>query len=168
MTGLIKANFPSRVSFGVTSQIDSRTILDTAGAEKLLGKGDMLYLGVDAPRPERVQGVYISDQEVEALVRFWQTTPRGPLPEVSLHTVGDPESDGEYSNDDGVADARDVLMDKAIDLAQRHQKLSTSLLQRRLRIGYPRAARLMDQLEDEGIVGPSDGSKSRDVIIGSM
>ncbi len=168
VTGLIKANFPSRVSFGVTSQIDSRTILDTAGAEKLLGKGDMLYLGVDAPRPERVQGVYISDQEVEALVRFWQTTPRGPLPEVSLHTVGDPESDGEYSNDDGVADARDVLMDKAIDLAQRHQKLSTSLLQRRLRIGYPRAARLMDQLEDEGIVGPSDGSKSRDVIIGSM
>jgi S-DNA-T family DNA segregation ATPase FtsK/SpoIIIE len=126
----------------------------------------MLYLAVDASRPERVQGVFISDREIEELVHFWQTTPRGPLPKVSLHTVGDGDAagaGGELDADRG-AD-RDQLLDKAIELAYKHSKMSTSLLQRRLRIGYPRAARLMDQLEDEGIIGPSDGSKSRDVII---
>ena len=165
VTGLIKANFPSRISFGVTSQIDSRTILDTAGAEKLLGKGDMLYQAVDAARPERVQGVFISDGEVEDLVEFWKTTPWLPLPTVALHTAGDGEigdapSEMEHDED------RDEMLDKAIELAHTQKKLSTSLLQRRLRIGYPRAARLMDQLEEEGLIGPSDGSKSRDVIIG--
>jgi len=164
VTGLIKANFPSRISFGVTSQIDSRTILDTAGAEKLLGKGDMLYLAVDGARPERVQGVFISDTEIESLMRFWKTTPWPPLSRVSLHTVGDdPEEDEDAV--DGNSDDRDELMDSAVDVAQRYKKLSTSLLQRRLRIGYPRAARLMDQLEEAGIVGPGDGSKSRDVIM---
>ena len=165
LTGLIKANFPSRVSFALTSQVDSRTILDTAGAEKLLGKGDMLYQSVDMSRPERVQGVFISDQEIEDLVSFWQATPRGPMADINLEPVGGAESDGA---DDGADDveSRDDMMDKAIELATRQKKISTSLLQRRLRIGYPRAARLMDQLEEEGIVGPSDGSKSRDVIIG--
>ena len=166
VTGLIKANFPSRISFGVTSQIDSRTILDTAGAEKLLGKGDMLYQAVDAARPERVQGVFISDEEVEDLVEFWKTTPWLPLPPVSLHTSGDGDvgvGDAGMDDDDG---DRDEMLDKAIELAHTQKKLSTSLLQRRLRIGYPRAARLMDQLEEEGLIGPSDGSKSRDVIIG--
>jgi S-DNA-T family DNA segregation ATPase FtsK/SpoIIIE len=157
VTGLIKANFPSRISFGVTSQIDSRTILDTAGAEKLLGRGDMLYQAVDASRPERVQGVFISDGEIEDLVKYWKDTKWAPLPDVSLHSVGD-----------GGLEARDAMLDKAIELARHHSKLSTSLLQRRLRIGYPRAARLMDQLEDEGVIGPPDGSKSRDVIIGSV
>ena len=163
VTGLIKANFPTRISFGVSSQIDSRTILDSVGAEKLLGRGDMLYLAVDASRPKRVQGVFISDEECEGIVDFWQTTPRGPMPEVSLHAVGDgdePDEKGKDANSD-----RDELLQKAIDLAQHHKKLSTSLLQRRMRIGYPRAARLMDQLEDEGVVGPGDGSKSRDVIM---
>ena len=166
VTGLIKANFPSRISFGVTSQIDSRTILDTAGAEKLLGKGDMLYQAVDAARPERVQGVFISDGEVEDLVEFWKTTPWLPLPTVALHTAGDgdlDESSPDLDEDDG---DRDEMLDKAIELAHTQKKLSTSLLQRRLRIGYPRAARLMDQLEEEGLIGPSDGAKSRDVIIG--
>ena len=166
VTGLIKANFPSRISFGVTSQIDSRTILDTAGAEKLLGKGDMLYQAVDAARPERVQGVFISDGEVEDLVEFWKTTPWLPLPTVALHTAGDGDLDEgspDLDEDDG---DRDEMLDKAIELAHTQKKLSTSLLQRRLRIGYPRAARLMDQLEEEGLIGPSDGSKSRDVIIG--
>ena len=163
LTGLIKANFPSRISFGVTSQIDSRTILDTSGAEKLLGRGDMLYQPIDASRPERVQSVWISDTEVDELVRFWQATPQGPLPEVNLQAVPDDDVlDGVDRSED-----RDELMDRAIEMAQTHSKLSTSLLQRRLRVGYPRAARLMDQLEDEGIVGPSDGSRSRDVIIGS-
>ncbi len=163
VTGLIKANFPTRISFGVSSQIDSRTILDSVGAEKLLGRGDMLYLAVDASRPKRVQGVFISDEECEGIVDFWQTTPRGPMSEVSLHAVGDgdePDEKDKNANDD-----RDELLQKAIDLAQHHKKLSTSLLQRRMRIGYPRAARLMDQLEDEGVVGPGDGSKSRDVIM---
>ena len=165
LTGLIKANFPSRVSFALTSQVDSRTILDTAGAEKLLGKGDMLYQSVDMSRPERVQGVFISDQEIEDLVSFWNTTPRGPMTDINLEPVGGAESDSE-TDDDENDEGRDDMMDKAIELATRQKKLSTSLLQRRLRIGYPRAARLMDQLEEEGIVGPSDGSKSRDVIIG--
>ena len=165
LTGLIKANFPSRVSFALTSQIDSRTILDTAGAEKLLGKGDMLYQSVDMSRPERVQGVFISDQEIDNLVSFWKTTPRGPMTNINLEPVGGAESDDADEDAEDV-EGRDDMMDKAIELATRQKKLSTSLLQRRLRIGYPRAARLMDQLEEEGIVGPSDGSKSRDVIIG--
>ena len=168
VTGLIKANFPSRVSFGVTSQIDSRTILDTMGAEKLLGKGDMLYLSADASRPERVQGVFISDKEMEDLVGFWKNMPWAPLPQIRLEAVGDGTSDdedGDGEDGDGPG-SRDELLGKAIELAHQHKKLSTSLLQRRLRIGYPRAARLMDQVEEEGIVGPSDGSKSRDVIIG--
>ena len=171
VTGLIKANFPSRISFGVTSQIDSRTILDTAGAEKLLGRGDMLYQAVDASRPERVQGVFISDGEIEDLVKYWKDTRWAHLPDVSLHSVGDGDSGGEdvYGGDPGGGlEARDAMLDKAIELARHHNKLSTSLLQRRLRIGYPRAARLMDQLEDEGVIGPPDGSKSRDVIIGSV
>ena len=164
VTGLIKANFPSRISFGVTSQVDSRTILDTAGADKLLGRGDMLYLPLDASRPLRAQGVFISDREIEGLVRYWQMAPRAPVPSVLLHSSERDDS----SEDEGVEegwDAKDEFLDKAIELAQSYNKLSTSLLQRRMRIGYPRAARLMDQLEEQGIVGPSDGSKSRDVII---
>lgn len=165
VTGLIKANFPSRVSFAVTSQIDSRTIMDTMGAEKLLGRGDMLYQAVDATRPERVQGVFVSDKEIEDVVEFWRTTSWAPLPNVSLHSVGDGDSGESISAVGRDGAPRDEMLDKAIDLAHAHSKLSTSLLQRRMRIGYPRAARLMDELEAEGIVGPGDGSKSRDVII---
>ena len=161
LTGLIKANFPSRIAFGVTSQIDSRTILDTAGADKLLGRGDMLYQPIDASRPRRVQGVFISDDEVRTLVDYWKVTKWAPLPEMGLEV---PE-DGDEAGSDRAASTGDDLMDRAIELAQKQRKLSTSLLQRRLRIGYPRAARLMDELEEQGIVGPSDGSKSRDVII---
>ena len=163
LTGLIKANFPSRISFGVASQIDSRTILDVTGAEKLLGKGDMLYLGSDNSRPERVQGVYISDKEVEALVQYWSVCPKGNFGQVILRL---PEDETDQSNSVGNgAVNRDSMMDKAIELAKSNTKLSTSLLQRKLRIGYPRAARLMDDLEENGFVAQSDGSKSRDVII---
>ena len=162
LTGLIKANFPSRISFGVTSQVDSRTILDTGGADKLLGRGDMLYLPLDASKPSRVQSVFIGDSEIGKLVDFWQSTPRLPLEEIDLLGGGEDEVAGESVADDP---DRDEMIDKAIDIALSHRKLSTSLLQRRLRIGYPRAARLMDQLEEEGIVGPGDGSKSRDVIM---
>jgi S-DNA-T family DNA segregation ATPase FtsK/SpoIIIE len=163
VTGLIKANFPSRVSFGVTSQVDSRTILDTAGADKLLGRGDMLYLPLDASKPVRAQGVFISDREIDGLVGFWKTTPRAAVPRVQLRPAEDTQTEGENAGRQD--DVRDELLDKAIELAHTYSKLSTSLMQRRLRIGYPRAARLMDQLEEQGIVGPSDGSKSRDVIM---
>lgn len=162
LTGLIKANFPSRISFGVTSQVDSRTILDTGGADKLLGRGDMLYLPLDASKPSRVQSVFIGDSEIEKLVNFWQSTPGLPLEEIDLLGGGEAEMGDEPDIDDP---DRDEMIDKAIEMALSHRKLSTSLLQRRLRIGYPRAARLMDQLEEEGIVGPGDGSKSRDVIL---
>ena len=165
VTGLIKANFPSRISFAVTSYVDSRTILDTTGAEKLLGRGDMLYQPLDASKPVRVQGVFISDHEIENVVNYWQTTPWAQLPNISLRVVDKGRSDDDEGSDDEYMP--DEFLDKAIQLAHSYSKLSTSLLQRRLRIGYPRAARLIDQLEEQGVVGPSDGSKSRDVIMGA-
>ncbi|MDA1347672.1 MAG: DNA translocase FtsK [Chloroflexi bacterium] len=164
VTGLIKANFPSRIAFGVSSQVDSRTILDSAGADKLLGRGDMLYLPIDASTPKRIQNVFISDREISNLVSFWQATPRGPRMPMHLRVVKE-RPQGDDSTDEGPSDQVDELLDKAIELGRSYSKLSTSLLQRRMRIGYPRAARLMDQLEERGVIGPSDGSKSRDVII---
>lgn len=161
VTGLIKANFPSRISFGVTSHTDSRTILDVNGAEKLLGKGDMLYLPRDAARPLRAQGAFISDEEIDNIINFWQNTPRAWMQDVSLSAVSEDEG-GEDEED--ASNSTDALFDKAVELARTQRKLSTSLLQRRLRVGYPRAARLMDELEENGIVGPSDGSRSRDVL----
>ena len=161
VTGLIKANFPSRISFGVTSHTDSRTILDVNGAEKLLGKGDMLYLPRDAARPLRAQGAFISDEELDNIINFWQNTPRAWMQDVSLSAVS--EDDGGEEDEDA-SNSTDALFDKAVELARTQRKLSTSLLQRRLRVGYPRAARLMDELEENGIVGPSDGSRSRDVL----
>ena len=163
VTGLIKANFPSRISFSVTSQVDSRTILDTAGAEKLLGRGDMLYQPLDANKPARVQGVFLSDQEIGELINHWKSIPWARVEPMDL--LGDNDMPDEAEAEIDQKPNRDDLMDKAMELAHSHRKLSTSLLQRRLRIGYPRAARLMDQLEEEGVVGPSDGSKSRDVTI---
>ena len=163
VTGLIKANFPSRISFGVTSQIDSRTILDSVGAEKLLGRGDMLYMPLDASRPNRLQGAYVSDTEIQDLVGFWKNSPWPPLPKMDLSLPAEEEL--EQNDRQSEDDLSDDMIDKAIEMARQQKKISTSLLQRRLRIGYPRAARMMDELEDKGIVGPSDGSKSRDVII---
>ena len=163
VTGLIKANFPSRISFGVTAQVDSRTILDTGGAEKLLGKGDMLYLPINASKPSRIQGVFISDNEVEKIVNFWESTTWGDIPIIDILTPSN-ESVNTNSPNNSNSDS-DELIDKAIELAKNYNKLSTSLLQRRLRIGYPRAARLIDELEEQGIIGPGDGPKSRDVLI---
>ena len=165
VTGLIKANFPTRASFGVTSHIDSRTILDTTGAEKLLGKGDMLYLGVDDSRPTRIQAVYVSDDEINEIVKFWENT---QISEdgFSLQLLSDDSNstDTEGSNlINGMSE--DSLIEKAIIISRTDKRISTSLLQRKLRIGYPRAARLMDQLEEKGIIGPSDGVKSREVLL---
>lgn len=165
ITGLIKANFPSRISFSVTSQIDSRTILDSMGAEKLLGKGDMLYLAREGSKPERIQGAFLADKEIKDVVNSWQTSPWPELENISL-TINKIQNNeiNEYVTPEKLS-ADDDLIQKSIELAQMHKKLSTSLLQRKLRIGYPRAARLMDELETEGIVGPGDGSKPRDVML---
>ncbi len=158
VTGLIKANFPSRISFSVMSQVDSRTIIDSPGAEKLLGKGDMLFLPVDKAKPGRIQGAFLSDSEVEAVVKFWSEyeCPELPMLEVNVE---------EESGASDVDLAGDSHFDNAVALAKTQRTLSTSLLQRRLRIGYPRAARLMDELEEEGVVGPGEPGKPRQVVL---
>ena len=156
VTGLIKANIPSRISFAVVSQVDSRTILDAAGAEKLLGRGDMLFLSGDTPKPQRVQGAFVSDKETETFMEYWRKQSGPHLPEFNLEPEVAESGSGDVSNGSAGGGPRDAMLDKAIELASSHSQLSTSLLQRRLRIGYPRAARLMDQLEDEGIVRRSE------------
>jgi DNA segregation ATPase FtsK/SpoIIIE, S-DNA-T family len=155
ITGLIKANFPTRISFAVTSQIDSRTILDTPGAEKLLGKGDMLFMPPDAAKPIRLQGVFVSDEEIEEIVMHWRSL--GPANyDEGLIKLPMPGDEAPEDSDD--------LYEKAAEVAREHTRISASLLQRRLRIGYNRAARLMDLLEETGVVGGSDGGgRSREV-----
>jgi len=145
ITGLIKANFPTRISFAVTSQVDSRTILDAVGAEKLLGRGDMLYMPTEAAKPKRLQGCYVSDAEMERLVYFWGSQRKeeaAPLKIEELALTPSTSRRGGFPEDS--------LLETARQLAQEHTHLSTSYLQRKLRIGYPRAARIMEQLEEEG------------------
>jgi len=160
VTGLIKANFPARISFAVTSQVDSRVVLDTSGAEHLLGRGDMLYMAPDSSKLVRLQGCFVSDKEMEKLVQFWRGTSwaQAPAeaPRYPWHGLA-------------VEEEHDELLPEAIELVKRHQRASTSFLQRRLRIGYPRAARIMDTLEEEGIVGPPEsGGRSREVLTGDF
>ena len=159
ITGLIKANFPSRISFSVPSQIDSRTILDTTGAEKLVGNGDMLYSPVEASKPFRVQGSFISPSEVKRVVGFLKKQGEPFYREEVVKGVKGEEEEEKKALDD-------ELYTEAKELVMRRGKASTSLLQRYLSIGYNRAARIMDELERKGIVGPERGSKARDVIIG--
>ena len=157
VTGLIKANFPARMSFTVASSINSRVILDTTGAESLLGKGDMLFLNPEVGNPIRAQGVMISDHEVDAIQAFWKKiTPQTEIIEPPWEElIAQASEEGE-----------DELVQQAIDVVKQAQRASASLLQRRLRIGYPRAARLIDLLEEMGVVGPSQGSgKDRDVLV---
>ena len=156
VTGLIKANFPARISFSVASQIDSRTILDTVGAEKLLGRGDMLFLPPDAPKPKRLQGTYVSEAEIEKLVSFWISQhPR----EAGVQLVPDLDTSAAA---DKVPE--DTLLQQAIGLTVGINHLSTSFLQRRLGVGYPRAAKIMDMLEAQGVVAPGEPGKSRQVL----
>src|SRR5512134_3188470 len=159
VTGLIKANFPARLAFSVASGIDSRVILDTTGAESLLGRGDMLFLNPEMGTPVRAQGVMITDMEIERLIAHWQKT-------VEASTEAPPWEkllqEPEENEDEG-------LIEKAVAIVRQSQRASASLLQRRLRIGYPRAARLLDQLEERGVVGPSQGGgKERDVLLGPL
>ncbi len=142
VTGLIKANFPTRVSFAVTSQVDSRTILDSAGAEKLLGRGDMLYLPTEAAKPKRLQGCFLSDPEIDRLVYFWGNQQQEEPDRLKMETLVATARPGTIGGH-----PRDPLLEQARELARQHETISTSFLQRRLHIGYPRAARLMEQLE---------------------
>jgi S-DNA-T family DNA segregation ATPase FtsK/SpoIIIE len=207
ITGLIKANFPSRVAFAVSSQVDSRVILDTPGAERLLGRGDMLYMAVDSARLVRMQGTYVSDREVERIVDFWH---RATPPE--HRASGKPQSTGSKSQPAGDSkrqtasdnaqtagreqadhpaeqaatsgpqpgadtaftppaaflsnDEQEELLPQAVDLVRQHRRASASLLQRRLRIGYSKAAQLIDLLEEQGVVGPAEDGRSREVLSG--
>ena len=160
VTGLIKANFPARMSFAVASSVDSRVILDVTGAESLLGRGDMLFLAPEAGSPARVQGVWVTDQEVEKVISFWQKT----YEQVDT----EPPPWDEMLEQEAILADRDELVEKAIELVTRTQRASASMLQRQLRIGYPRASRLMDELEEMGIVGSSQGGgREREVLVDS-
>jgi S-DNA-T family DNA segregation ATPase FtsK/SpoIIIE len=159
VTGLIKANFPARMSFMVASSVDSRVILDTVGAEALLGRGDMLFLPPDASGPQRLQGVMVSDQEVERVITFWQKNlpPSGQAEPSPWEQM--------LAQEEVLAD-RDGLVERAIEIVRQEQRASASMLQRRLRIGYPRAARLVDELEELGVIGPAvGGGREREVLI---
>ncbi|NWG34335.1 MAG: DNA translocase FtsK [Chloroflexi bacterium] len=159
VTGLIKANFPARLAFAVASGVDSRVILDTTGAENLLGRGDMLFLNPEVGSPIRAQGVFVTDMEIERVIAHWQKTAEpadAAPPWEKLLTEPDENED-------------ESLIEQAVSIVRQSQRASASLLQRRLRIGYPRAARLLDQLEEMGVVGPSlGGGKERDVLLGPL
>jgi S-DNA-T family DNA segregation ATPase FtsK/SpoIIIE len=208
VTGLIKANFPARIAFAVASQVDSRVVLDMPGAERLLGRGDMLFLAPDASGPQRLQGCFVSDRELERLVQFWRASAEATLGRSfavaeaggrageASPTSGEkpanafseaqasPSAEGkeaaplwqpllwdELTSEAAAAVAeassppKDELFDKAVEVVRTHQRASITLLQRRLRVGYARAARLIDLLEAEGIIGPEEGSKGRQVLI---
>jgi S-DNA-T family DNA segregation ATPase FtsK/SpoIIIE len=158
VTGLIKANFPARLSFAVASSVDSRVILDTGGAESLLGHGDMLFMPPEVAAPIRVQGVMISDSEVEKVITYWQT----------IHPLepGAAPPWEEFLKEEAVMADQDELVKKAIEMLRGEKHTSASMLQRRMRIGYPRAARLMDELEEMGVVGPAQtGGREREVLL---
>jgi len=160
ITGLIKANFPARISCRVSSKIDSRTILDANGAEQLLGLGDMLFLGPGTSRLVRVHGAYISVEEISRVTSYLKAQAEPAYREEILEGEEEKESGGLVGSP-----ADDNLFDEAARFIVEHRKASTSLLQRRFRIGYGRAARILDIMEDEGIVGPSEGSKPREVLV---
>jgi DNA segregation ATPase FtsK/SpoIIIE, S-DNA-T family len=163
ITGLIKANIPSRIAFAVASQIDSRVILDTQGAEKLLGRGDMLYLPPDQAKPLRIQGAYLSDKDINSLTAFLKN--QGVGPQYTEEVVSMPKPGTTHvPGVEGGADF-DELFVKAVEEVCKYDRASASLLQRRLSIGYARAARIIDQLEKAGVVSSAEGSKPRDVLI---
>jgi S-DNA-T family DNA segregation ATPase FtsK/SpoIIIE len=171
VTGLIKANFPARIAFAVSSNTDSRVILDQPGAERLLGRGDMLFQSPDAPAPVRLQGVFVSDSEIQQLVEFWRaqvgaspyTMPGGAVDAPSISGV--PLKQVSMWEDMAPASNEDPLLKDSIDIIHKEGKASVSMLQRKLRIGYTRASRLMDTLEEKGIVAPPEGmSQVRRVI----
>ncbi len=167
ITGVIKANIPSRIAFSVSSQIDSRTILDSAGAEKLLGRGDMLFAPVGEPKPIRVQGCFVSDKEVERVVEFIKNKENAEyddkiIEEIEKQAVKEKSPTG---SDGGGFEDNDELIPQAIECVIEAGQASTSYLQRKLKVGYARAARIIDQMEEMGIVGPFEGSKPRQILM---
>ncbi|CCI81713.1 DNA translocase FtsK [Lactobacillus hominis] len=160
ITGLIKANVPSRISFAVSSGVDSRTILDQVGAEKLLGRGDMLFLPIGAAKPERIQGAYISVDEVEKIVSWVKDQQEAEYNEDMI-----PSAKDTTATDSASDEPEDEFYNEAVSLVRKQQSASVSMLQRRFRIGYNRAARIVDEMEAKGIVGPSEGSKPRQVLV---
>ena len=163
VTGLIKANFPSRIAFAMASQIDSRTILDAPGAEDLIGRGDMLYQPSDLPRPMRLQGVFVSDAEIGRVVGHWRDQVDGEVHYDLAIIQNDEEESAGQADDLADADA-DRLLPDAIEVIREYDRASASLLQRRLKVGYARAARMIDQLEARGYIGAFDGSNARPVL----
>ena len=168
ITGLIKANIPSRIAFAVSSQVDSRTILDGAGAEKLLGMGDMLFMPVGAPKPIRIQGTYVTDEEISRVLTFIKASGTVQYDEAMIrameeHAVQD--KNGRSDADDDGDGAEDPMLKAAVEVVIDAGQASTSLLQRRCKLGYARAARIMDEMEQKGIIGPYEGAKPRAVLI---
>jgi S-DNA-T family DNA segregation ATPase FtsK/SpoIIIE len=166
LTGLIKANVPARIAFAVSSMIDSRVVLDMPGAERLLGRGDMLYLPPDEAKPTRVQGAFIDD-EVKSIVDHWLAV--SPVPQYAPEWVDLPsskESKDSGGSGGGWEDEEEPYMQQALDIVRAQGTASASMLQRRLRIGYNRAARIIEQMEEDGIIGPADGAKGRPVLVG--
>jgi S-DNA-T family DNA segregation ATPase FtsK/SpoIIIE len=160
ITGLIKANIPTRISFRLATKVDSRTIIDSNGAESLLGKGDMLYLPPGTSRVQRVHAPFVTEKEISAVTEFWKA--QGEAEYVHAFLEG-PKDDTNPANGDA-SQEDDDLFDDAVRLVFEFGKASTSLLQRRLRIGYGRAAHLIDMMEHDGLVGPADGSKPREIL----
>lgn len=165
ITGLLKANIPSRIAFNVSSMIDSRVIIDMPGAEKLLGRGDMLYIPPDQAKPARIQGAFVSEPEVRKVVEYLKS--KGAPVEYTDEVTSMPVSSGKKGSGRGFDDTQDTddLLDEAVRIVCQYDRASASLLQRRLRVGYARAARMLDQLEAGNVVGPSEGSKPREVLI---
>jgi S-DNA-T family DNA segregation ATPase FtsK/SpoIIIE len=182
VTGLIKANFPARIAFAVATGVDSRVILDMPGAEKLLGRGDMLFQAPDAPMPVRMQGVFLTDREIQKIVDHWkaQATEKGHTPAAiqigGTGSLGSSASSASNvpvvqkrlfdSEESGEGGDTDDLFDEAVELVRGMEKASISLLQRHLRIGYTRAARLIDLMEERGVIGPHEGGSKPRVVLG--
>jgi DNA segregation ATPase FtsK/SpoIIIE, S-DNA-T family len=162
ITGLIKANVPTRISFRLATKVDSRTILDTNGAEALLGRGDMLFLPPGTSRLARLHAPYVSEKETAAVVKFWKDQGQAEYMEGFLDSPKDEQSAMEGGS--GNPDDDDPMFDDAVRLVFEFGKASTSLLQRRLRVGYGRAAHLIDMMERDGLVGPADGSRPRELL----
>ena len=165
ITGVIKANIPSRISFAVSSQIDSRTILDGSGAEKLLGKGDMLYYPVGESKPLRVQGCFISEEEVEQVVSFIKSEQGDSNYEEDIIDHINSATDSKSSDPSEKSDDIDELLNEVINAVVEYGQASTSFIQRKFRIGFNRASRIMDQLEERGIISEKDGSRPRQILI---
>lgn len=166
ITGIIKANIPSRIAFAVSSQVDSRTILDSVGAEKLLGKGDMLFYPSGAPKPTRLQGAFVDDKEVEKIVDFLKSSGEVQYSEDIIESIEKTNStDKELEREEGVEDDTDPFLNDAIETVIETGQASTSFIQRRFKVGYARAGRIIDQMEERGIISGYEGSKPRTVLM---